>query len=203
MANEAPPASFFNREDESADELFYSQPRFVEHIDRSTIDALSAYYADVLAPGIDVLDLMSSWISHLPDTLELGRVSGLGMNAQELTANPQLTDWSVHDLNSQPDLGVQESYDAVVCAVSIQYLIKPVDVMCSVARALRPNGCIHVAMSHRCFPTKAIAAFQQISPQQRAQLVGYYLEQASFHDIEFHDRSPVQGDPLWIVSAKK
>jgi hypothetical protein len=203
MASDAPPDSFFKRVDESSDELFYGQPRFVEHIDRTTIDALSAYYADVLAPGIDVLDLMSSWISHLPDTLELGRVSGLGMNAQELAANRQLTDWCVHDLNSNPDMGIQGSYDAVICAVSIQYLVRPVDVMCSVAHALRRNGSVHVAMSHRCFPTKAIAAFQQISPQQRGKLVGYYLEQASFHDIEFHDRSPEHGDPLWIVSAKK
>jgi SAM-dependent methyltransferase len=197
-----PPEGFFGRVDETPDELFYREPRFVAHIDPETIEALTHYYSDALAPGADVLDLMSSWISHLPTELELGRVSGLGMNEQELEANPQLSDWWVQNLNETPELPEEHAYDAAVCAVSIQYLTRPVEVMRSLRGALRPGGTVHIAMSHRCFPTKAIAAFQQMGPRDRIQLVGYYLDQGGFEDIEFHDRSPANADPLWIVSAK-
>jgi len=202
-AQEAPPASFFTREDESADEHFYQQPRFVEHIDQSTIDALTEYYRKVLRPGIDVLDLMSSWVSHLPEDLNLGRVSGLGMNGAELEANPRLSDWWVQNLNTTPELEAREAYDAVLCTVSIQYLVKPVEVMRAVHNTLRPLGTVHISMSHRCFPTKAIAAFQQLGPKERVQLVSYYLEEAGFDEVEFLDRSPDVGDPLWILTGRK
>lgn len=203
MTQQDPPAALFTREDESADELFYQQPRFVTHIDPATVDALTAYYAEVLAPGADVLDLMSSWVSHLPPEPALGRVSGLGMNAEELDANPQLTDWWVQNLNDAPTLEQCEQYDAVLCAVSVQYLTQPVAVMRSVLDALRIGGEVHIAVSHRCFPTKAIAAFRQLEAAERLRLVGYYLDQARFRDIELRDRSPRGADPLWILTGRK
>ena len=150
------PAEFFDRQDESSDELFYGSPRMVTHIDDATIHALTHFYADQLSLGGDVLDLMSSWVSHLPGELALGRVAGLGMNAQELAANRRLNDWTVHDLNREPELPYPDSsFDAVLNAVSIQYLINPVAVFTSILRVLRPGGASIVAMSHRCFPTKA------------------------------------------------
>ena len=66
---------------------FYRQARLVTHIDDATIAALTDFYAEFLPPGSRVLDLMSSWVSHLPEE-EYGRVAGLGMNAEELAANP-------------------------------------------------------------------------------------------------------------------
>ena len=198
------PSDLFDRQDESADELFYLSPRMVTHIDDVTIRALTQFYRDQLPVGADVLDLMSSWVSHLPGELELGRVAGLGMNAQELAANSRLSDWTVHDLNREPELPYPDtSFDAVLNAVSVQYLVKPVAVFASILRVLRPGGTAIVAMSHRCFPTKAIRAFHVMPGLQRMEFVGRCCELAGFAEVQQIDRSPAGADPLWIVIAQK
>lgn len=198
------PANFFRRVDESPDEEFYDTPRFVPHIDQATIDALTRFYGEFLPPGCRVLDLMSSWISHLPRDLRLARVAGLGMNERELAANPQLTDLCVHNLNEDPVLPyAPASFDRVVLAVSVQYLIRPVEVMSSVHQILADDGAICVAMSHRLFPTKAIAAFQYLGSEDRIRLVSVFLERAGFRETEFIDRSPPGADPLWLVIGRK
>ena len=193
------PERFFEREDESPDSLFYGEPRFVAHIDDDTISALTAYYRDFLPPGSRVLDLMSSWISHLPD-IDYARVCGLGMNERELAANPRLTDAVVHDLNVDPRLPYEDAaFDRAVIAVSIQYLVRPMEVFRDLVRVLAPGGRVAIAMSHRCFPTKAILAFRALGPGDRVRLVSTYLHHAGFVDIAFEDRSPPGADPLWIV----
>lgn len=198
------PAEFFDRQDESTDELFYATPKMVTHIDDATIRALTQFYRERLTVGADVLDLMSSWISHLPVELELGRVAGLGMNAQELLANDRLSDWSVHDLNRDPELPYSDaSFEVVLNAVSIQYLVDPVAVFTSILRVLRPGGVSIVAMSHRCFPTKAIRVFHVTSGQERMEFIGRCDELAGFDDVQKLDRSPTGADPLWIVVARK
>ena len=197
------PANFFQRADESADALFYIEPRFVTHIDDATILALTDYYREFLPAGSDVLDLMSSWISHLPPEMEFNRISGLGMNEQELAGNPRLNDFQVHDLNVDPELPYPaSSFDRVLIAVSIQYLVRPLEVFSNVAQVLRKSGEVCIAMSHRLFPTKAIAAFQHLATADRISLVQYYLQQSGFVDIEFLDRSPANADPLWLVTAR-
>ena len=196
------PAHFFQRPDESADEIFYRQPRFVAHIDDTTINSLTDFYREQIAPGARVLDLMSSWISHLPDGVDYAHVSGLGMNAAELEANPRLDDYCVQDLNVTPTLPfAHHAFDAVLIAVSIQYLVKPIEGMTVISRCLAPGGQCIVAMSHRLFPTKAIQAFQVLSPTDRCQVVAAYMEKSGLTDIQALDRSPQTGDPLWIVSG--
>lgn len=199
------PPGFFDRLDESPDAAFYAQPRFVVHVDDASIAALTTWYAEVLAPGSDVLDLMSSWVSHLPDAarLPLGRVVGLGLNAAELAANPRLVSFEVRDLNAEPKLPYPNaSFDAVLCAVSIQYLVRPVEVFAEAARVLRPGGRVAIATSHRCFPTKAIRAFQLLGPRERLAAIALYLERAGgFEPAALVDRSPPGADPLWIVTA--
>lgn len=201
------PSGFFDRQDASPDSCFYAVPRMVVHIDEATIAALTAWYAEVLAPGADALDLMSSWVSHLPAEAELplGRVVGLGMNAEELAANPRLDSFDVHDLNADPRLPYGDaSFDAALCAVSIQYLVRPVEVMAEVARVLRPGGRVGVSTSHRCFPTKAIRAFHVLPPEERLRAIALYFERAgSFEPAEIMDRSPAGADPLWIVTARR
>ncbi len=196
------PDELFGRVDDSDDALFYQLPRLVAHIDPGTIAALTRYYGEVLPVGARVLDLMSSWISHLPDA-PYAAVAGLGMNAAELAANPRLDVRIVHDLNRDPRLPFDAgAYDAVLIAVSVQYLIHPVEVFRDIARVLRPGGRLIVAMSHRCFPTKAVRAFHQLSPMDRIRLIGAYIENAGgFAEAEFVDRSPPGEDPLWIVTA--
>ena len=207
MSDTAPgfPDGFFARQDEGDDAHFYAEPRFVLHIDEPTVAALTGVYAELLQPGWDVLDLMSSWVSHLPPELELGRVAGLGMNEAELARNPRLSEHRVHDLNRDPELPHPEkSFDAVLNAVSIQYLVRPVEVFRSVARVLRPGGLHVVALSHRCFPTKAIRAWHALPPRERLEVVrAYFLVAGGFEEPRVEDRSPDGADPLWIVSAHR
>jgi SAM-dependent methyltransferase len=199
------PAEFFQRADSASDDLFYQEPRYVTHIDDATIETLTAFYAETIPAGSDVLDLMSSWVSHLPTDVEYGRVAGLGMNEQELATNPQLDDYVVHDLNAAPELPFLDgSFDFVVNAVSVQYLTRPVEVFASIARVLRPGGTSMVSFSHRMFPTKAVAVWQQLSRDDRARLVGsYHVLAEGFEDPVFVDRSPEVADPLWIVFARR
>ncbi|MGH7789828.1 MAG: methyltransferase domain-containing protein [Candidatus Binatia bacterium] len=199
------PPEFFRRLDESNDREFYREPRLVAHIDDATIAALTQVYREVLAPGMAVLDLMSSWISHLPPELPLERVAGLGMNRTELEHNTRLTDLAVHDLNAVPELPYpDETFDAVLNAVSIQYLTRPVEVYAAVRRVLKPNGLAVVATSHRCFPNKAVMAWHVADPTQRAHLIQLYLAQAGgFGPVTLADRSPGNADPLWVMMARR
>ena len=113
------PRELFQRIDESADERFYSEPRLVTHIDDATIAALTQLYRELVPAGAHVLDLMSSWVSHLPPEVDYGRVVGLGMNHVELAQNPRLTSFLVHDLNRCPELPFADAtFDAVLNAVS-------------------------------------------------------------------------------------
>lgn len=196
---------FFSRQDESPDEDFYADPRFTTHIDDSTISNITQYYREVLRPGDKLLDLMSSWISHLPNEISYRHVSGLGMNEQELERNPRLNDYLVQNLNVQPTLPYQdESFDAVMIIVSIQYLTRPQEVFSEIERILSPGGKCIVAMSHRLFPTKAIYGFQVLPPADRCQLVSTYMTQANQEfQTRIIDRSPPNADPLWLVVGTK
>ena len=199
------PPEYFQRQDETPDTLFYQVPRLVTHIDDATIAALTQFYRQQLPPQSHLLDLMSSWISHLPEEVTYARVAGLGMNCEELEHNPRLSDFAVHDLTAQPQLPYADAcFDAVLNVVSIQYQTHPVEVCKDICRVLRPGGQHIVAMSHRLFPTKAIAAFHHFSPQERVDLVMRYFEQAGGFALPiFVDRSPADADPLWIVVAQR
>ena len=204
MRSELPP-ELFHRIDESDDAAFYEQPRLVTHIDDATIDRLTQLYRETLPAGGLILDLMSSWVSHLPPEVPYARVAGVGMNRVELERNPRLTDHAVQDLNTTPELPYPDgTFDAVVNAVSIQYLTRPVDVYRSVSRVLKPDGLALIATSHRCFPTKAILAWHSLSSRDRLRLIQLYFEQAGgFAPAEVIDRSPPDADPLWVVLAKR
>ncbi len=140
------PAGAFRKLDPGDDAEFYAPPRLVTHIDEGAVSALTGFYREVLEPGDAVLDLMSSWVSHLPDELALGEVVGHGMNAQELAANPRLTRSFVQDLNRDPQLPLADAcMDAAFCCVGVQYLQRPVEVFAEVARVLRPGGVLVVS----------------------------------------------------------
>jgi SAM-dependent methyltransferase len=199
------PAHFFQREDTSADRFFYEAPRLVTHIDDATIEALTGLYRETLAPGTRVLDLMSSWVSHLPPDVDYARVAGLGMNAEELRSNPRLTDYEVRDLNADPTLPYEDAaFDAVVCAVSVQYLTRPIEVFAEASRVLAPGGICLVAFSHRMFPTKAVAVWKSLGTDDRVRLVATYLALAGgLGEPMVIDRSPAGADPLWAVVAQR
>ena len=199
------PTEFFNREDEAPDEEFYQSPRFCTHIDDATINNLTGYYRETLPASSRILDLMSSWISHLPEDIAYKRVTGLGMNQEELAGNPRLDEYSVQNLNTSPQLPYPDAnFDAVLIAVSIQYLTRPFDVFQEISRILTPGGRCIVAMSHRLFPSKAIYAFHVLPPADRCQLVAAFMHQTGqFGQVRTIDRSPQTADPLWLVVGQK
>lgn len=194
------PSELFRRLDETPDELFYRQPRFVTHIDPGAIAAVTELYREFFPPGGRVLDLMSSWISHLPPEVPYAEVVGLGMNRDELAANPRLSRYVVHNLNADPALPFADgSFDAAGIAVSIDYLTDPVAVLRGLRRTLTPGAPTVVSFSNRCFPTKAVMAWHQLDDAGRVGLVQRYLELAGFLRVTAYDRSPASGDPLFGV----
>ncbi|OGX85629.1 class I SAM-dependent methyltransferase [Hymenobacter glacialis] len=200
------PASLFQRQDETPDAEFYHHPRFVAHIDDAAIAAVTQLYREYFPPNSALLDLMSSWISHLPAEIPYRRVVGLGMNAAELLANPRLSAHVVQDLNEQPGLPFQnQEFDGAAICVSIDYLTQPVAVLRELARVLRPGAPLVVTFSNRCFPSKAIAAWHALDDRGHLALVQRYLEEAGgWQPITLLDRSPAPGrsDPLYAVVAR-
>ena len=202
---ELPPRAFA-KADPSPDADFYAEPRFVTHIDDGAIAAVTRLYRELFPPGGVVLDLMSSWVSHLPHGVEYTEVIGHGMNAEELAANPRLSRWFVQDLNRDPALPLADaSVDAAAICVSIQYLQRPVEVLREVTRVLRPGGVVAVTFSNRCFPTKAVALWQALDGRDQCGLVSLYLHRAGFPAVEARELAPPgrrDGDPLWAVVGR-
>lgn len=121
--------------------------------------ALTNYYKTTIADGSSILDICSSWVSHYPDDFpkRMSRISATGMNARELAANSQLSDFKPRNLNVEPKLPFDDgSFDVVTCVVSVDYLTKPLEVFKEVRRVLKPGGRFILSQSNRCFPTKAI-----------------------------------------------
>jgi SAM-dependent methyltransferase len=199
---------YFRRQDESPDADFYSEPRLVVHIDDAAIAAVTAAYEELLPEGGAILDLMSSWRSHLPDSNGYTEVIGLGLNAEEMADNPQLDGYVVHDLNADPTLPFADAHFAgTVCTVSAQYLTRPVEVFREVNRVLQPGAPFILTYSNRCFPTKAISAWLATTDQQHANIIAtYFHESGNWGEVYAQDRSPRRpgaNDPLYVVWAYK
>ncbi|GAB3510527.1 class I SAM-dependent methyltransferase [Spirosoma knui] len=198
------PNNPFARYDPTDDALFYSQPRLVVHIDEAAITAATQLFREYLSETGAILDLMSSWRSHLPTDVSYARVAGLGMNETELRENPQLTDYVVQDLNKNPYLPYA-TFDGGMVTVSVQYLTNPVAVYQEIGRVLRPGAPFLTVFSNRMFPTKAVVIWQTLDDRGHQQLVRSYYEQAgTFTDIEVLDRRPGRwSDPLYAVVGRR
>jgi SAM-dependent methyltransferase len=196
------PPGFFDRADPSPDPAFYRPLRLVTHIDDDAIAAVGALYDELQIDG-DVLDLMSSWVSHFNQKPR--HLTVLGMNDDELAANPQSEARVVHDLNADPTLPFpDDSFDAAVCCVSVDYLVQPIEVFTDVARVVRPGGPLVCTFSNRCFPTKAIRGWLYASDAEHGEIVAeYFRRSGGFDEPVIEQRTPAGhfGDPLWAVWA--
>jgi SAM-dependent methyltransferase len=197
----------FERMDDGEDAQFYAFPRKVVHIDDPAIAAAGQFMATTFPPNGVLLDLMSSWRSHLPAGFVKQRMVGLGLNAEEMADNPDLDEYVVHDLNQDPRLPFSDNFfDGSVVTVSIQYMIRPLEVFADVRRVLKPGAPFIVLFSNRMFPTKAIRVWQVLRDERRAELVRAYFQYAEGYDEPvFHNLSPNPGlsDPLYAVVARK
>jgi hypothetical protein len=191
--------SDFTRQDSKPDTNFYSSPRFVTHIDDAAIASLRAYYASVLPASGRILDFCSSWVSHYPPEIENAakqgalQIIGMGMNEAELGANDVLNAGRLLvDLNEDPDIAkALKSHDpspsklnTSTCVVSIDYLTSPLALLTSLRSATAPNGTVHLVISNRCFPTKAISRWLRVDEDERLQMVGDFLHFAGWKGIE-------------------
>ena len=198
----------FARLDESPDPEFYSFPRKVVHIDDAAIAAVKQFFAEVLPPDGVILDLLSSWRSHWPEGFPKQRLVGLGLNAEEMAENPDLDGYVVHDINADPRLPFGDNtFEAAVLTVSIQYVTKPIEVFQEVNRVLKPGGLFAVIFSNRMFPTKAVAVWRALDDGQHVKLVNSYFHYAgNFVALEAQDRTPPAAeytDPVYVVMARK
>jgi len=201
------PQGAFARLDEDDDALFYEPARLVLHIDDNAVRMLTGLYRDILPAGGVLLDLMSSWVSHLPSDIGYAEVIGHGMNAEELAANPRLSRWFTQNLNRDTALPLADaSVDAAMICVSIQYLQQPVAVLREVARVLRPGAPFVISFSNRCFWTKAVAVWRGLDDAGHARLVELYLNSAGFERIETRRLAPWiedEQDPMYAVIGWK
>jgi len=197
------PEETFRRYDESPDEEFYGTPRLVTHIDDRAIAAVTQLYRELFPAGGTVLDLMSSWVSHLPPEIEYGRMVGLGMNEEELRRNPRLDEQMVQNFNRDPMLPFEDAeFDGLGICVSVDYLTDPVTVLREVGRVLKVGSTAVITFSNRCFPTKAVDVWHRLDDAGRMKLVELYLRDAgNFQDVRSENRSPGRmfSDPLYAV----
>ena len=202
--------------DDTNDIDFYAIPRFVTHVDESFIEELTQLYRDRLKPNTSVFDMMSSWVSHLPEEIEFAHVEGHGMNEEELARNPRLNHYFVQDLNQNPKLPLADAeFDAVLNCVSVQYLQYPDAVFSEIRRILKPGGIAIISFSNRMFFQKAIAAWRDGTEKSRVELVkGYFQAVPGFSPPEVITRQSAApnflqmfgvggGDPFYAVMAER
>lgn len=197
------PPEAFARYDNEPDEQFYQVPRLVTHIDERAIERVTDLYRTYIPAGGRVLDLMSSWVSHLPPEVRYEPVVGLGMNEEELRRNPRLDGYVVQNLNDDPRLPFDDAeFDAATICVSIQYLQQPAIVLREVGRVLTAGAPLIVTFSNRCFPTKAVMIWQALDMEARLGLIAGYLSEAGNWNpnITFEPNiQPKNNDPLYGV----
>ncbi|MGB5633030.1 MAG: class I SAM-dependent methyltransferase [Waterburya sp.] len=195
---------------------FYDAPRLVTHVDEGFIDRLTNLYREQLKSDTRILDLMSSWVSHLPEEIQFRHLEGHGMNAEELANNPRLDRYFVQNLNQNPKFPLEDAdFDAVLIAVSIQYLQYPEAVLSEIYRVLKPNGVVIISFSNRMFYQKAIAAWREGTDTDRVNLVRKYFQSVDgFTQPEVVVHQPslpgflqmlglAGGDPFYAVMARK
>ncbi len=208
----------FSRTDERDDALFYEKDRFVSHLDTTALATVEKIIGGLITEKSPViLDLMSGWDSHLPDSLKPYYLAGVGLNKNELYKNPDLDEYVLRDINKDATLPFKDNtFDAVLNTVSVDYMTKPVELFKEVKRVLKPGGLFLVIFSNRFFPPKAVKVWKEASDDERVELVKEFFIRSGFTrpEIEVSMGRPrpendkyshlgIPSDPVYAVFAEK
>ena len=216
---ESLPPDAFSRADESDDTVFYARDRLVSHLDSRALATIQDLIGQLVA-GTEpaILDLMASWDSHIPAAVSPSKVVGLGLNERELAENGALDEYVVHDLNAIPKLPFpNRTFDAVLCTVSIDYMVHPVAVFRDVARILKPGGLFLVIFSNRYFQAKVVKIWRHLSEEERIGFVQRLFEDSEqFEEPQYfvsrgmprprddkYAQLGIPSDPVYAVYAGK
>lgn len=206
----------FLRNDETSDSEFYSTPRHINHLDEAAQAQLKSVYKKLIPADCEILDLMSSINSHLDKSTAIKKITGLGLNTEELESNPVLDEIIIHDINLDNSLPFDDaSFDIVICSLSIEYITQPLKLFDEVARILRSEGRFIISFSNRWFPTKAVQVWNNLHDFERIGLImEYFIGSAHFGEINTYSLRgiprPVNdkhniplSDPVYVVWANK
>ena len=158
--------------DISDDEIFYQQPRFVHHLSDSFRNRLTSLYSEYLLNQHIILDLMSSWVSHLPSNISYKKVIGHGMNEAELGSNERLDRFFVQNLNKKQNMPIEDSsVDVGLIVAGWQYLQYPEKVSLELSRVIKSDSLLIISFTNRAFWTKAPNIWTYSSEEKRIEYV--------------------------------
>ena len=199
--------------DESNDEEFYSDPKFVYHLDANFRQCLSNVYKKEISDYSTVLDLMSSWDSYLPKGKKYKKVIGHGLNKQELKKNKIFDSYWIQNFNLNQEIPLdQESVDYCLMVAAWQYLQYPEKITKEISRILSCQGKFIIAFSNRAFWHKAPNIWTESTEEERVQYVRKVLILNGFHEPKiikkFNEPSLnlfnfLNKDPLYCLIATK
>ena len=161
-----------NKSDISDDGIFYQQPRFVHHLSDSFRTRLTNLYSEYLLKHYIILDLMSSWVSHLPQNIRYKKVIGHGMNQEELSSNERLDSFFVQNLNKKQNMPIEDSsIDVGLIVAGWQYLQYPEMVSLELSRVIKSDSFLIISFTNRAFWTKAPNIWTYSSEEKRIEYV--------------------------------
>ena len=161
-----------NKSDISDDEIFYQQPRFAHHLSDSFRTRLTSLYSEYLLKHHIILDLMSSWVSHLPTNIRYKKVIGHGMNQAELSTNQRLDSFFVQNLNKKQNMPIEDSsIDVGLIVAGWQYLQYPEKVSLELSRIIKSDSLLIISFTNRAFWTKAPNIWTYSSEENRIEYV--------------------------------
>ena len=195
------------------DEIFYQQPRFVHHLSDSFRNRLTSLYSEYLLNHHIILDLMSSWVSHLPSNISYKKVIGHGMNETELSSNERLDRFFVQNLNKKQNMPIEDSsVDVGLIVAGWQYLQYPEKVSLELSRVIKSDSLLIISFTNRAFWTKAPNIWTYSSEEKRIEYVtsvltcnGWRIEKIlneKTQDKKLFGFYSSESDPFYSVIAR-
>ncbi|WP_413684704.1 SAM-dependent methyltransferase [Prochlorococcus sp. MIT 1011] len=195
------------------DQIFYQQPRYVHHLSDSFRTRLTNLYSEYLLKHHVILDLMSSWVSHLPSNIRYKKVIGHGMNEAELGSNKRLDKFWVQNLNMKQNMPIEDSsIDAGLIVAGWQYLQYPEKVSLELSRIIKSDSFLIISFTNRAFWTKAPNIWTYSSEEKRIKYVtsvlisnGWRIEKIlneKTHDKKLFGFYSSESDPFFSVIAR-